>query len=166
MASTQAKAVRRADVLQRLSDRLGIQQGDLNVNGRGDSELAMIVTLERIADAVDKQTETQKKADQEPQGDLRQAIANATDDELIALPGIGDKSVEQLRAWATEATSTPQEGQDNAKAPQADSGDVETQLEAETGHDVVQSGTNPPTYVETDKPAARKPVGSSRTKAK
>jgi hypothetical protein len=28
---------------------------------------------------------------------------------------------------------------------------VEKQLEAETGHDVVQTGANPPTFVETDK---------------
>jgi hypothetical protein len=37
--------------------------------------------------------------------------------------------------------------------------DVEQQLEAETGHDVVQTGDEPPTYVETDKPA---PKGRSR----
>lgn len=30
---------------------------------------------------------------------------------------------------------------------------IEKQLEAETGHDVVKSGSNPPTFVETDAPA-------------
>lgn len=38
--------------------------------------------------------------------------------------------------------------------------EVEAQLEAETSHDVVQSGTEPPTFVETDKPA--KPIGKGR----
>lgn len=32
---------------------------------------------------------------------------------------------------------------------------VEKQLEAETGHDVVKTGSNPPTFVETDKPAGK-----------
>jgi hypothetical protein len=36
--------------------------------------------------------------------------------------------------------------------------EVEAQLEAETGHDVVKTGDNPPTYVETSKPKVpRKP---------
>lgn len=34
-------------------------------------------------------------------------------------------------------------------------GNPEAQLEAETGHDVVQTGTEPPTFVETDKPAPK-----------
>lgn len=37
--------------------------------------------------------------------------------------------------------------------------DPEKQLEAETGHDVVQTGTEPPTFVETDKPAPGKAKG-------
>lgn len=31
----------------------------------------------------------------------------------------------------------------------------EAQLEAETGHDVVKTGKEPPTFVETDKPAPK-----------
>lgn len=34
---------------------------------------------------------------------------------------------------------------------------VEAQLEAETGHDVVKTGDNPPTFVETEKSAADNP---------
>lgn len=56
MASTHAKALRRADVLQRLSDRLGIDQADLYINARGDKEMALVITLERIADAVEQRT--------------------------------------------------------------------------------------------------------------
>lgn len=41
-----------------------------------------------------------------------------------------------------------------AKASKADTLQaVEAQLEAETGSDVVQTGSEPPTFVETDKPA-------------
>lgn len=58
MASISAKAIRRADALGRLSKALGITQADLQINGRGDPELALIITLERIADAVESKTKT------------------------------------------------------------------------------------------------------------
>jgi hypothetical protein len=61
MAGTHAKAMRRADVLQRLSDRLGIDQADLYINARGDKEMALIITLERIADAVDEKVAMPEK---------------------------------------------------------------------------------------------------------
>jgi hypothetical protein len=79
MAGTHAKAVRRADVLQRLSDRLGIDQADLYINARGDDEMALIITLERIADAVEDKVgatdkkqapATKKEAVQQVEGDL------------------------------------------------------------------------------------------------
>ena len=45
---------------------------------------------------------------------------------------------------------------DAAKTPAADkASSVEKQLEAETGHNVVQTGKSPPTYVETDKDAPK-----------
>lgn len=91
MASTQAKAVRRADVLQRLSVHTGTEQADLNAHGRGDPEMALIITLERIADALDARPVTD---------DLRAAILAADDDELTALPGVGVKSLDAMRAWA------------------------------------------------------------------
>ena len=105
MASTQAKAIRRADVLQRLSAQLGIQQADLHANAKGDSELALIMTLERVAEAIDGNQQAQQR------GDLRSVIAAATDEELVALPGIGEKSIEELRAWAAE-TSEPKTQED------------------------------------------------------
>lgn len=55
MASTHAKAVRRADVLQRLSALMGIEQASLTANAKGDPELALIITLERVADAIEAQ---------------------------------------------------------------------------------------------------------------
>jgi hypothetical protein len=104
MAGTHAKAVRRAQVMQRLAKRLGIEPADLNAQARGDPELALIMTLERVADAVDRQT-------------------------------------------PDKATATPDKGL----------AQVEQQLEAETGHDVVQTGDDPPTFVETEKPRPRVP---------
>lgn len=53
MASTNAKAIRRADALGRLSRALDIEQAELQFHGRGDPELALVVTLERVADAVE-----------------------------------------------------------------------------------------------------------------
>lgn len=91
MASTQAKAMRRADALGRLSVALGIEQADLNAGGRGDPELALVMTLERVADAVEGQSQP---------ADLRAAVRAATHEELGAIPGIGAKSAEALRAWA------------------------------------------------------------------
>lgn len=93
MAGLLAKAQRRADVLQRLSSRLNVDTSDLSGKVRGDPELTTIVTLERIADALESQKAT---------GDLRSVIAAASDDDLIAIPGIGEKSLEALRAWANE----------------------------------------------------------------
>jgi hypothetical protein len=109
MASTQAKAIRRADVLGRLSAQLGIQQADLHANAKGDPELALIMTLERIATAIDGNQQAQQR------GDLRSVIAAATDDELIAIPGIGEKSLEDLRAWAVEQPQ-PTEQEDDPQA--------------------------------------------------
>lgn len=109
MAGKLAKIKRRAGVLERLSTALGVEQADLQLQGRGDAELAMIVTLERVADAV-----------------------------------------EGLAGKTAQAKSKPA-----AKATPATLKDVESQLEAETGHDVVKTGTTPPTFVETNKPAPK-----------
>ena len=54
MASTVSKAIRRSAALARLSASLGIEQADLTFNGRGDPELSLVITLERLADAVDE----------------------------------------------------------------------------------------------------------------
>lgn len=111
MASTHAKAVRRAGVLQRLSDRLGVQQADLHAQAKGDAEMALILTLERVADAIETNVQAQER------GDLRSVIAAASDDELTALPGIGDKSLSQLREWAA---TEPQQDVDDAHDQQAE----------------------------------------------
>lgn len=136
MASTQVKAERRAKVVQRLSDSLGVKPVDLNAQARGDSGMALIMTLERVADAVDKVKPAV------PGDALRAAILAASDEELTAIPGVGEKSVDQLREWAkTPPPVTPE--------------NVEQQLEAETGHDVVKTSDKPPTFVETSKPAPK-----------
>lgn len=53
MASTQAKAERKALALGRIAAGLGIEQADLHAQGRGDAEMALVVTLERVADALE-----------------------------------------------------------------------------------------------------------------
>lgn len=130
MASTQAKAVRRAEAIARLSRALDIQPADLNAHAKGDAGMALVMTLERVANAVEKIKPAV------PGDALRAAILAASDDELVAMPGIGEKSLDQVREWA----ATP----------------VEQRLEAETGHEVVKTSGTPPTFVETDKPKGKK----------
>lgn len=113
MASTNAKAVRRADVLRRLSAGLNIQPADLHANAKGDAEMAQIMTLERLADAMES-----KQAKAEP-GGLRAAILAATDDDLTAIPGIGDKSLDDIRTWAAEPPQTPPAGEQGDAQPSA-----------------------------------------------
>jgi hypothetical protein len=100
MASINAKAVRKADALRRLSSTLNITQADLHATARGDAELATIVTLERLADAVERNQPTVTGDNRVKT--LREAIRDASDDELIAIPGIGEKSLEALREWAAQ----------------------------------------------------------------
>ena len=101
MASTQVKAERRAKVVQRLSDTLGVKPVDLNAQARGDAGMALIMTLERVADAVDKVKPAV------PGDALRAAILAASDEELTAIPGIGEKSLDQVRAWAKTKPQEP-----------------------------------------------------------
>lgn len=108
--------------------------------------------------------------------DLRAAILAASDEELLTIPGIGEKSLEALRDWAegkeaarksdidtlisapiaeirgkedTEPPAQNPPGQTAATSLK----DVEKELEAETGHDFTRTGTQLPTLAETDKPA-------------
>lgn len=53
MASTNAKAIRKDEVLLRLSKSLGVEAADLHADAKGDAEMAHIMTLERLADALD-----------------------------------------------------------------------------------------------------------------
>lgn len=62
--------------------------------------------------------------------DLRYAILNASDEELLAIPGIGEKSLEGVRAWA--------EGREIEKS------DEEKQDEPPTGNPPGQTLPTPP----------------------
>jgi hypothetical protein len=114
MASTHAKAVRRAGVLQRLSSRLGVQPVDLHANAKGDSEMALIMTLERIADAIDTNVQAQER------GDLRSVLLAASDDELVSVPGIGDKSLASIREWAASEPEAQEAAADATHDQQAE----------------------------------------------
>lgn len=58
---------------------------------------AMADWLEAIAQVIG-----QLVADRETQVDLRSVIAAATDEQLLGMPGVGEKSLEALRTWSTE----------------------------------------------------------------
>ncbi len=129
MASTHAKAVRRAGVMQRLSDRLGVQPADLHANAKGDPEMALIMTLERIADAIETNVQAQER------GDLRSVLLAASDDELVAVPGIGDKSLAGIREWAATEPEQP--------------ADADTTHEQQAEQAAEESAPVPPVTVET-----------------
>jgi hypothetical protein len=69
MAGTLAKAQRKAAVMARLSNALGVDPVSLHGGGAmGDPELAHIMTLERVADAVEAQlTEDEISAEDMPE---------------------------------------------------------------------------------------------------
>lgn len=101
MASKQVKSERRAKALERLSSALGIKEVDLHANAEGDPGLALVITLERAASAAEKVKPGV------PGDALRAAILAASDEELTAIPGIGDKSLDQVREWAKTPPEQP-----------------------------------------------------------
>ncbi|MGP1666843.1 MAG: hypothetical protein ACTS5I_13210 [Rhodanobacter sp.] len=54
---------------------------------------------------------------------------------------------------------------DKAESKPIPAANVERQLEDETGHDVVKTGSQPPTFVETDKPAPGSKAASTKGEA-
>lgn len=98
MASTNAKAVRRADALQRLAVALDVEQADLHGNARGDNELAAIMTLERLANALESRLAEAKQA-----GTLATVVAGASVAELAALPGVGDVTAKRIKKAAEDS---------------------------------------------------------------
>lgn len=96
MASTQAKAERKATALGRISSGLGIEQADLHAQGRGDPEMALVVTLERIADALEAKTET-ATAKETPTPDAPKTPAGA----------VGSITTETVRTTALDTLDAP-----------------------------------------------------------
>jgi hypothetical protein len=132
--SVREKTVRIMAVAQRLSDRLGIAPGDIEASARGsDPVWAIVHTLELVADAL----ESRKVITAKP-GSFKAAVRVASDEDLMTFPGVGEKSLPAIREWATAPVT------------------VEEQLEAETGSEFVQTGSEPPTFVETDQKATGK----------
>ncbi len=103
MAGTHAKAVRRAGVLQRLSTALGIEQADLYFSGRGDKEMALIITLERIADAVEDKLGAADKKLKAANKKLKAAQSEQPSDEAPVTDAVED-IVEDVDAPVTVET--------------------------------------------------------------
>jgi DNA uptake protein ComE-like DNA-binding protein len=93
MATAHARAQRKADALARLSSSLGINTTDLARASSGDPDLAQVIVLERVADAVESAQGTQG-------ADLKAAIQAASSEDLVSIPGIGEKSASALKDWA------------------------------------------------------------------
>lgn len=117
------------------------------------------LTAQEAAGFLDKlELATGKQAKATPAGeptDLRAAIAEASDADLAAALGVDAATLAALRQGkgATKPGGLIVNPVDGVAA-------VEKQLEAETGHDVVQTGVEPPTLVETDQPVDNPPAAA------
>lgn len=116
---------RQAVAFQRIITAAGRLAGPFEVNDQvaalrnttaRDPAYAQMLQTEAIADLLDALARSE--AQQVKGTDLRAAVLHASDDELIAIPGIGEKSLVQVREWAKEQPAeTPQQPQD---APEGD----------------------------------------------
>lgn len=106
MASAGAKATRRADALQRLSRTLGHKSADLHAHAKGDPEMALIMTLERVADKVD---ELKKSTDKRITA-LEEQIAGAGGAAQDAAAPLTVETVEEKPPKTTETVEIVQDG--------------------------------------------------------
>ena len=114
-----------------------------------DPAYAQMLQTEALATLIERlQTPPEQRA-----SGLRTAIVNASDEELMAIPGIGEKSLETLREWAaTEPEPQP------AETPQQPgrTGDGAPDEDAPQGDEATQ----PPVTVET---VTEKPMETTET---
>lgn len=98
MADTKTVEQRHDAAMERIAKALGTTNVDLTGEARNDPALARAITMENIADAIDKG---------KTGINLRAAVKAAKDEDLRTLPGVGEKSLSAFREWAmTEAPST------------------------------------------------------------
>lgn len=102
--------------IQRLATPLDVQYGALLNIRNPDREAAAVLRVETAARILNDVADTQEKSrrrfatteTETTTGDtLRSAILNASDDDLIALPGYGEKSFAALREWAGTPLAEP-----------------------------------------------------------
>jgi DNA uptake protein ComE-like DNA-binding protein len=99
MADTKTVEQRHDAAMERIAKALGTTNVDLTGEARGDPALARAITMENIANAIDKG---------KTGINLRAAVKAAKDEDLRALPGVGEKSLSALREWSM--TSSPSAG--------------------------------------------------------
>lgn len=117
MAHPRIVAERQANAYQRLlaaADKLGLtyevqpQASALRGVSSRDPHMLQMLQSEALADLLEAITLRDVQPVETGNGPtattLRLAILNASDEELIAMPGIGDKSIDALRSWAAETT--------------------------------------------------------------
>lgn len=94
MPDTKDISARQDAAVERIANALGVTVRDLRGDAPGNPPLARVLQMESIAEQVERVTSAKGTRN------LRDAINAASDDTLIALPGIGEKSLADWRKWA------------------------------------------------------------------
>lgn len=107
MATQTQLTIRRDEAYQRIAQsvnvlaaRFGVTAASLLGVRHRDPHVEQAQRLELVAATLEAIDEAATPA--LPSTDLRAAIHAATDDELAAIPGVGAKTVDALRAWAKD----------------------------------------------------------------
>lgn len=117
IAQRQAQAHQRVvEAIGPIASTLNIDAPDLTAIREKNPQVQRVKEWESLADwfeALQRRLEEKSvqgaDAEPEPQPDLRAAILAASDEELLALPGVGTKLAADLRAWAAQQSGTPED---------------------------------------------------------
>lgn len=122
MPDTKDITARQDAAIERIANALGVTVRDLRGDAPGNPPLARVLQMESIAEQVER------VASAKGTRNLRDAINAASDDTLIALPGIGEKSLTDWRKWAKndETQEMPAVVETVTEAPMATTETVQT----------------------------------------
>lgn len=111
LATRRTEALDRIDkLIARIAEPHGVKYGELLNIRHNDPDIGGTIRLETLARVLNDVATAQDKASQQARttqelssaDTLRNAILGATDDDLIALPGYGEKTFADLRDWASK----------------------------------------------------------------
>jgi hypothetical protein len=94
MPNTKDISQRHDDAIARIAKALGVTPRELRGNAPENPPMDRALQMEAIAGSLERVTRSKAT------GDLREAIRSASDDVLMGLPGVGEKSLAQYREWA------------------------------------------------------------------
>lgn len=120
MPDTKDVVKRHDTALERIAKALNLPVRDLRGDAPGNPQLERAIMLENVASQVERVIGGKAT------GDLREAIRSASDDVLMGLPGVGEKSLAQYREWADSTQEMPAVIETVAEKPLTTTETVET----------------------------------------